>query len=178
MKKGPSPMIGQGQQMSQNLNTLGQGQETSAVAGEQAALTNPQSTPLYKAILSQGRQNLSNSYQNAASNTASRARMSGFGYQQPISQAAQTQLGAQEASQAAQLPAQAVQESVPLEEQAYGQMANQGLGEQGLGQNYFKDVVPLEEEYYSPQNQGFWGTFGQGFARSLGNTLGGGNQRK
>lgn len=146
-KKPPSPMIGMGQQASQTANKLGAGQEQAGVQGEQSFLQDPYSSPFTKALMTTGRENLSNAYQNAASGVAQRARAAGFGYQQPATQGAQAGLQSQEAQAAAQIPMQSAIEAAPIVQQGYGDIAKEGLGEQGIGADYFKSTVPLEQQY-------------------------------
>jgi hypothetical protein len=147
-KKPPDPMIGKTQGISQQQQNAGAGNIASGVGMENQAVTNPTSSPLYKALYSTEAGQMSNAYGNAQANTAAKARQAGFGYQQPAAQGAQAELGGREASALGQLPGEVAAQTVPMELQAGNQIAQAGLGQEGQGNQLFtQGVEPLEQQY-------------------------------
>lgn len=148
MKKSRSPYIGQAASISQQQRGAGQSNIDAGTGLEKQAITNPTQSPLYKALYSTEAGQMSQAYDTAASNTASRARQAGFGYSQPTAQGAQDELRGRQASDIGRLPGQVMSETVPLEEQAGRDIAGTGLGELRAGNEMFTSgVVPLEKQY-------------------------------
>ena len=94
-----------------------------------------QDSPFYSALKNTGIEATSQAYDRARANTAQRANMAGFGYNQPITQGAQTSLDRSEASDLARVPQEAMLSAAPLALQAAGQTGSMGMGygSQGLG---------------------------------------------
>jgi len=154
LKPSRSPLEGQ-------ANATSQQDQASATANENTAqgtlsqFEGPvQDSPYYKALVSSGEDATSQAYQNAEEATRANANQAGFGYEQPVTQGAESAVQAQEASQLGQLPTQAMEAAAPLSMQAAGQTAGIGesQGQQGLG--YFGDATSLEEQYQQ-MNQSF-----------------------
>ena len=147
-KKPPSPLIGQATSISSQER--GQGQQN-IDTGEQTiqnAVTNPTQSPLYKAIYNTEASGMSKAYDNAAASQRAKAEQSGFGYAQPATQGADTELRAKEASSIGQLPGQVAAETVPMEIQAGSAEAAPGVSELQAGNQMFtQGAVPLEQQY-------------------------------
>jgi len=117
-------------------------QDEKAALGQNQALTNQaqgtlgqfegpvQNSPFYKALLTQGTEATSNAYNQARSNQAQKANLSGFGYSQPVAQGGQAQLGAQEAASMAEVPQTAMLAAEQPALQTAGETA-QLAGQQG-----------------------------------------------
>ena len=147
-QKKRSPYIGAASTISQQQQKAGQGNIDTGVGLEKGAVTDPTSSPLYKAIYSTEAGQMSKAYDTAAANTASRAKQAGFGYEQPAAQGAQNELRAQQASSIGQLPGEVARETVPMELQAGRDIAGAGEGELRAGNEMFTGgVVPLEKQY-------------------------------
>jgi len=110
-----------------------------------------QDSPYYKSLVATGTDSTTQAYNNAQENARSAANQAGFGYEQPVTQGAESGVQAQEASALAQIPSQAAAQAAPLSLEAAGQTANMGtqLGNQALG--YFGDATSLEEQYQQMQ---------------------------
>lgn len=105
-------------------------------------------TPYYRSLLATSTDATSNAYQSAKSASAARANAAGFGNTQPVAQGGQSELEAREAGAMSELPAKAIESTVPLQLRAAEQQLSEGgeLGREGEG--YFTGgAVPLEEEY-------------------------------
>ena len=96
MCRGGSPAIGQTQGYAQAGQQQGEADETlTNAAGNLSSLNgpNPGSTPYYKALLTSGTQATADAYKNAQSNLLAKSRNAGFGYTQPATTGAQSELG-------------------------------------------------------------------------------------
>src|SRR5215831_17224257 len=105
-------------------------------------------SPYYKSLVATGTDATSRAYENAKAASAARAKAAGFGYGTPIGEATSRETEGAEARDLATVPTRAIEATAPLELEAAGQTGKLGLGEEGLGAEYFtKGVVPLEEQY-------------------------------
>lgn len=125
------------QQRRQATSDFGQqGQLTGQAQGTLGQFEGPvNQSPFYKSLLATGIQDTSNAYQNARSNMRQQANAAGFGYNQPVTQGADNQLQAREASDMARVPMEAELGAAPLSLQAAGQTGSMGMGygAQGAG---------------------------------------------
>lgn len=112
-----------------------------------------QQSPFYKALYSQGIESTSNAYDRARANMNQRANMAGFGYNQPITQGANSQLDAQEARSLADVPRSAMLSAAGPAMQAAGQTGSMGMGygQQGLG---YYDATAQQD--INRQRSGLW----------------------
>lgn len=126
------------------------GQATGALGQAQGSLGQfegpVQQSPFYKALLDTGISSTSGAYQNAQANMNQRANAAGFGYEQPINQGANAQLGAQEASALAQVPNTAMVEATRPELLAAGETAGIGRDYGQLGGQYGQEALGLGGE--------------------------------
>jgi hypothetical protein len=147
-KKAPSPLIGQAQSISGQERGAGQSNIDTGTGMEKQAVTDPTSSPLYKALYSTEAGGMSKAYDTATSNLRAKANASGFGYSQPAETGAETELRGREASSIGQLPGQVAAESVPLELQAGRDITGAGTSELQAGNQMFtQGAVPLEQQY-------------------------------
>lgn len=125
------------QQRAQATSDLGkQGKLTDTAQGTFSQFEGPVAqSPFYKALLTTGIQNTSNAYQNARSNMRAKAAAAGFGYAQPVTQGADNQMDAAEASDLARVPNEAMIAAAPLSMKAGEDTAGMGMGygQQGSG---------------------------------------------
>lgn len=164
-KKKRSPLIGQAQTISAQERGSGQSNIDEGTGLEKQAVTDPTSSPLYKALYSTEAGKMSQAYDNASANTTARARTAGFGYQQPVAQGAQDELRARQASDIGHLPGEVMRETVPMELQAGRDISGVGLGELRAGNEMFtQGAVPLEKQYqdYSLGYTPLWQRAAQG----------------
>lgn len=178
MSKSRSGVEKQAQGIAQQQQQAGQGNINQGVGMESGAVTNPTASPLYKSLYNTESSQLSDSYQNAAANTRARANAAGFGYEQPVTQGAEAQLGGQMAEQQGQLPGKVMSETVPLEMQAGRDVAQTGLGEMGAGNQFWTgSVTPLEQQYMAQPSPwesiagGFISPFASAFSKGAGQGL-------
>ena len=113
-----------------------------------------QESPFYKALLTQGTEATSRAYERAQGNVRARAHQAGFGYNQPVEQGAEAELGARGASELSSLPGRSMLQAAPLALEAAGQErglagVEEGLAGQSLG--YAEKIAP---EAYKPS--GLW----------------------
>lgn len=158
-KKPASPLIGQAQSISGQERSAGQSNINAGTGLEQQAVTNPTQSPLYKALYSTEAGQMSSAFDAASSNQRAKAREAGFGYSQPTTQGAESELRGREASAIGQLPGQVASESVPLELQAGRDIAGAGTSELQAGNQMFtQGAVPLEQQYqnYSLNYKPLW----------------------
>lgn len=69
-------------------------------------------TPFYHTLLTTGLESTGRAYEGARAATRLRARASGFGYEQPLEQGSEDQLGAAEASDMSRVPREALSEAI------------------------------------------------------------------
>jgi hypothetical protein len=130
-----------------------------------------QNTPYYKAMVASTSDATSNAYQNAQANAAQSAQQAGFGQSSPIGQAASREVTGAEATQQAQIPAQAMEQTAPLQLQAAGQQLSEGTaaGQQGEG---YENIAANQNTAYQNRRQSFnnqlWNTY-QGAGEALAN---------
>lgn len=147
-KKKASPLIGQATSISGQERGAGQANINEGTSLEKGAVTDPTSSPLYKAIYNTEAGQMSKAYDNASARTTAKANEAGFGYSQPVSQGANTEIRGREASAIGQLPGDVMRESVPLTEQAGRDISSAGTSELNAGNQIFtQGAVPLEEQY-------------------------------
>lgn len=96
---------------------------------------NMTSSPFYKTLVTTGTDSTTSAYNKAKANMAAKANAAGFGYASPAAATGDNQVEAQEASDVAKVPTQAVQTAAD-----YGLRAAEGLqttgaqeGQQSLG---------------------------------------------
>jgi hypothetical protein len=152
-------MIGQGQNISEQdraaqTGYYGKAQDT--YGQFEGPVTQ---SPFYKALLTAGTDATSQAYQNATAASRARGKAAGFGYTQPAEGVAEAGIQAREASDLGALPTKAATAAAPLSLEAARGTESMGteLGREGEG--YFKDVVPLEEQYQQQlqqQQQAMW----------------------
>jgi hypothetical protein len=121
-----------------NQDFAGQTQDTAAARGTLQQFQGPvQQSPFYKALLTSGIEGTSRAYNNARANTRQRAGAAGFGYNQPVAQGADNELGAREATDLAAVPRQAAIAATGPALQSAGMSGQMGLSEglQGLQAN-------------------------------------------
>jgi hypothetical protein len=131
-----------------------------------------QNTPYYKAMVASTADSTSNAYQNAQANATQSAQQAGFGQSSPIGQAASREVTGAEAAQQAQIPAEAMQATAPLQLQAAGQQLNEGTaaGQQGLG---YENIAANQNTAYQNRRQSFNNSLmgaGLGAASNIWNT--------
>ena len=136
---------------------------TKAAQGTFSQFEGPvQQSPFYKALLTTGIEDTSNAYQNAKANTTARARAAGFGYEQPVTQGAQSQMDQAEASALARVPQNAtIAATQPALTAAEGS-AGLGLGLGNQAQGWNKSAYDMNR-----QRGSWWDTLmkvGQGVA--------------
>lgn len=163
-KPKPSGMIGEGKSISAQ-DRAGQTADYGKAQGTLDQFEGPvQNSPFYKALLTTGTDATSTAYDSAVSNSRSRAKGAGFGYNQPIAGTAEDQIRSREASDLGALPGKAAAEAAPLSLQAAGQTAGMGTALGSEGADYFKSVVPLESQYQDQlfqQQQALWNSLAQ-----------------
>lgn len=101
----------------------------------------PTSSGLYKSLLTTGTEATSDAYANANANMNRKANMAGFGYEQPVTQGANAELGAEEAKSMARVPGEALQQTINPEMQAIGMQEGESSLYQPLG--YFNTYANL-----------------------------------
>lgn len=79
-----------------------------------------ENTPFYRSMVTAGTDATHKSFDAERGNTAMQARAAGFGYEQPVTQGAQSQVNDSEAKAQAAVPQQALQATAPLTMQAAG----------------------------------------------------------
>jgi len=112
-----------------------------------------QKSPFYKSLYNQGVEATSNAYDRAKANVTQRANMAGFGYNQPVTQGASSQMDAAEAKSMSQVPEQAMLGAAPLALQAAGQTGSMGLGVGAQGVGYYGDAANQDMQR---QKSGLW----------------------
>jgi hypothetical protein len=160
-----SPTIGAGQSISAQ-DRAGQTSSYNKAQGTLDQFEGPvQSSPFYKALERTGVESTSNAYQGARANMRARANASGMGgANQPIEAGAEASMDRSEASSLADVPRKAAIEAAPLSLQAAGQSAGMGTALGSQGADYFKSVIPLEEQYQDQlfkQQQAMWNALAQ-----------------
>jgi hypothetical protein len=169
-KKGPE------EQQSINQQEADQSTQNTAygnVNSTDANFSGPtQNTPYYKSLVASTSDATSNSYQNAQANTAQAAQQAGFGQSSPIGQAASREVVGAEAAKQAQIPAQAMQQTAPLQLEAANQQLSEGTaaGQQGEG---YENIAANQNTGYQDRRQAFnkqlWDTYqGAGYALANG----------
>ena len=177
-KKKPSPLIGQAQSISAQERGAGQSNIDQGVSAGRQAVSDPTSSPLYKALYNTEAGQMSKAYDNASSSQAAKARTAGFGYQQPGAQGGEAELRGREASSIGQLPGDVASKTVPLELQQAGQQIGAGTSELVAGNQIFtQGAVPLEEQYqnYSLGYTPLWQRLARGAVSGGINAAGGGS---
>lgn len=170
LHQGRSPLEGQAQSISEQ-NRQQQATDYGTAQGTLSQFEGPvQDSPYYKSLVATGTDATSQAYESAKADQAAKARAAGFGYEQPVTQGAESGVAAQEAGALARIPAQAEEAAAPLALQAAGETAGMGtaLGSEGVG--YFNDATTLEEQYQK-QQQGFMSKLwdvGSGVAAGMG----------
>lgn len=154
----------------QTKQQLGNDQQTEAsqLAGQQAALNSatptenyyegsggPQSTGLYKTLLTTGQEATSDAYQGAKTATQANENKAGYGYGSPASEGANTEMAGAEAHDLAQVPGKATLEAVQPQLQATGMQQSQAGYYNPAA--YAGDAGQLAQAY-DKQNQGLWGS--------------------
>ena len=112
-------------------------------------------SPFYKALLTTGTESTSRAYDRARANTARRAQMAGFGYEQPVTQGAQTQVDAEEASALAQVPQNSLVRASQPALQAGGVAQNTAMG---YG-NQEMDALSMADQMQQRRRRGTQGLF-------------------
>lgn len=122
--------------------------------------SNPQQTGLYKSLLSAGTGATNQAFDNAQAAQALRANVAGLGYEQPMTQAMDTEMGAQRASALAQVPNQALMSTIQPELQA----ANLATGEASLYSPvpYMQSASQLQQQQNQSQMALFAALLGAG----------------
>src|SRR6267142_5350747 len=104
-------------------------------------------SPFYKSMLKAGTEGTASAYRSAKSNTAARAKEAGFGYEQPIAQGAQNEVGAREADAQSRVPGEALLGAAPLSLEAASGTAGTAATLGGQGVAYSGQQVGLETQY-------------------------------
>jgi hypothetical protein len=112
-----------------------------------------QQSPFYKALWNTGISSTSKAYDNADTAMRQRAQQAGFGYNQPITQAGDNQLRAQEASDLGSLPDRALTAAAPLDLQASGQTAGLAGQEAGTAATYGNQSLGYGNELLNANSQ-------------------------
>lgn len=108
-------------------------------------------TALRRSLTNTAQTATNNSYDNVMARTRERAAAAGFGYAQPVSQAADTGVGLERARRLSEIPGEVEQQATGLELQAGGlgnALANTQLSAAGQYQpeSYFNTAANLENE--------------------------------
>jgi hypothetical protein len=112
-----------------------------------------QSSPYYKSLVATGTDATSNAYQSALEQQRANAAQGGFGYEQPVTQGAETGVAAQEAGALARIPAQAAQQASGAALQAAGTTAGMGEAAGSQANQALSTELQGQEFYDQMQNQ-------------------------
>jgi hypothetical protein len=170
-----SGKTGQQKQAEQTANTdlAQQGALTGQAQGTLGQFEGPvQQSPFYKSLMTTGTEATSNAYNNARTNMRARANQAGFGYQQPVEQGAESQLGASEATALGNLPAQTAVEATGPALQAAGQTGGMGMGYGAQGLSALNSAYGMQKGRSGLWNQLFGA--GMGAGQGLGEAVLGG----
>lgn len=106
--------------------------------------SDPTQSPLYKSLVTTGREGVAGGFNNASAAMKSRANQAGFGYNTPTEQGAQTQLDAAQGSAEAKVPGEALQQTIAPELQALSQTGN--LAQQYNGAPYYGMATDIQKQ--------------------------------
>lgn len=159
-----SPMIGTGQSISSQdragqSNLYGKAQDT--YGQFEGPVT---SSPFYKALLTSGMDTAATQGANAKFASRARGKAAGFGYNQPAENVAESGIDANTASTMASLPSRTAAMAAPLSLEAARGTESMGTELGREGESYFKDVIPLEQQYQDQlykQQQALWNSIAQ-----------------
>lgn len=158
-----SPMIKSGQSISAQ-DRAGQAQDYGTAQGTYGQFEGPvNQSPFYKALLTSGTDAAATQGANAKSAARARGKAAGFGYAQPAENVAEAGIDASTAATEAALPARTAAVAAPLSLEAAKGTESMGTALGQEGESYFKDVVPLEEQYQTQlqqQQQALWNAIG------------------